>query len=444
VKVINKKIFLAYDIRGKYPNEINANVFWRLGYFLPQILQKQNILSSSKIKIIVGRDNRSNSLILAKNLIQGLIQNEVEIIDAGLITTPMLYFLIKEYSFDLGFMITASHLKENYNGLKIYNQDLDCLTGKWLINFLDIFNQSITIGLNKGKVARKNFTDQYAQFLIKLSGLKKNQKQLQTKNILICCPKNSQPILAKIKNDLNLKINFVHRPIKKRLLIQRKLDFLVQFDNDGDRIYIFNSQGEKILGDIIGAFFIQLESLKNKNGKIILDYRSSQLLKSLAKKYHFQAIYSPSGHSLFKKTMREKQALLGIEKSGHYYWKEFFYADSGIFSFLMLLNFLTYKKDDFNNLIKPLIKQRIILPEINFKIKKQIQIEKILNEIEKTFSSNKINKDDGLTIFNKDFKFNLRQSQTESNILRLNIEAKNKEILDQNLALIKKIINKSK
>ena len=143
MKVINKKIFLAYDIRGKYPNEINANVFWRLGYFLPQILQKQNILSSSKIKIIVGRDNRSNSLILAKNLIQGLIQNEVEIIDAGLITTPMLYFLIKEYSFDLGFMITASHLKENYNGLKIYNQDLDCLTGKWLINFLDIFNQSI-------------------------------------------------------------------------------------------------------------------------------------------------------------------------------------------------------------------------------------------------------------------------------------------------------------
>jgi len=450
VKLIKEKIFLTYDIRGKYPTEINADVFWRLGYFLPKILQQQNILSSKKIKIIVGRDNRSNGLILTKNLFQGLIQNDVEVVDAGIITTPMLYFLIKNYNFDLGFMITASHLKENYNGLKIYTQNLDCLSGKWLANFLNIFNQSAVIGLSKGKIIRKNFINQYAQFLIETSNIKKNEKQLkklQTKNILVCCPKNTQSILEKLKKELRLKIHFIHQPIEKRLLIQKNLDLFIQFDNDGDRLYVFDDNGKKILGDIIGAFFIELielNSQENKNKKIILDYRSTELLNKLAKKYHFQPIYSPSGHGIFKKAMRENNALLGIEKSGHYYWKDFFFADSGIYSFLMLLIFLTNKKESLNNLVTEFVQKQIILPEINFKIKSQKKMDKIFKEVEKAFCQNKINKEDGLTVFDKNFKFNIKDSQTESNVLRLNIEAKSKDILDNQLAIIKKIINKYK
>ncbi|NLA08302.1 MAG: hypothetical protein GX873_01220 [Parcubacteria group bacterium] len=446
MKLIKEKIFLAYDIRGKYPTEINADVFWRLGYFFPKILQQQNILSSKKIKIIIGRDNRPNGLTLTKNLFQGLIQNDVEVVDAGIITTPMLYFLIKNYNFDLGFMITASHLKENYNGLKIYTQNLDCLSGKWLANFLNIFNQPAVIGLSKGKIIRKNFINQYSQFLIEISNIKneKQLKKLQTKNILICCPKNTQSILEKLKKELKLKIHFIHQPIEKRLLIQRKPDLFIRFDNDGDRLYVFYDSGEKILGDIIGAFFIELKNQKNKNGKIILDHRSTELLNKLAKKYHFQPIYSPSGHSIFKKAMRENNALLGIEKSGHYYWKEFFFADSGIYSFLMLLIFLANKKESLNNLVAEFVQKQIILPEINFKIKSQKKMDEIFKEVEKVFYQNKINKEDGLTVFDKNFKFNLKNSQTELNVLRLNIEAKNKDILDNKLAIIKKIINKYK
>ncbi len=447
MKLIKEKIFLAYDIRGKYPTEINADVFWRLGYFFPKILQQQNILSAKKIKIIIGRDNRSNSLALTKNLFQGLIQNDVEVVDAGIITTPMLYFLIKNYNFDLGFMITASHLKENYNGLKIYTQNLDCLSGKWLANFLNVFNQPAVIGLSKGRIIRKNFINQYPQFLMEISNIKKNERQLkklQTKNILICCPKNTQSILEKLKKELKLKIHFIHQPIEKRLLIQKKSDLFIQFDNDGDRLYVFDESGKKILGDIIGAFFIELKSQKNKKGKIILDYRSTELLNKLVKKYHFQPIYSPSGHGVFKKAMRENNALLGIEKSGHYYWKEFFFADSGIYSFLMLLSFLANKKESLNNLAAEFVQKQIILPEINFKIKSQKKMDKIFKEVEKAFYQNKINKEDGLTILGKNFKFNIKDSQTELNVLRLNIEAKNKDILDNKLAIIKKIINKYK
>jgi phosphomannomutase len=142
--------------------------------------------------------------------------------------------------------------------------------------------------------------------------------------------------------------------------------------------------------------------------------------------------------------MRENNALLGIEKSGHYYWKEFFFADSGIYSFLMLLIFLANKKGGLNNLVAEFVQKQIILPEINFKIKSQKKMDKNFKEVEKAFCQNKINKEDGLTVFGKNFKFNLKNSQTELNVLRLNIEAKNKDVLDNKLAIIKKIINKYK
>ncbi|HON22104.1 MAG TPA: hypothetical protein PLX48_03045, partial [Candidatus Paceibacterota bacterium] len=256
METISQKIFLTYDIRGRYPKEINGDVLWRLGYNLPLILQKQKKLPHRRLKIVVGRDSRPSGAVLIKNLIQGLLQNNIEVVDAGVITAPMLYFLIKEYHFDLGFIITGSHLSENYTGLKIYTQELNAISGNWLLQFIDILNRPATVGLTKGKLARKNFLNDYSQFLLQKTQIEKKQKALQQKNILVCCPKASQLILEIVKKELKLNLQFVHRPIPKRLIRERKCDFVVQFDSDGDRMYVFNQKGEQILGDVIGAFFV--------------------------------------------------------------------------------------------------------------------------------------------------------------------------------------------
>jgi len=439
VETISQKIFLTYDIRGRYPKEINGDVLWRLGYNLPLILQKQKKLPHRRLKIVVGRDSRPSGAVLIKNLIQGLLQNNVEVVDAGVITAPMLYFLIKKHHFDLGFIITGSHLSENYTGLKIYTQELNAISGNWLLQFIDILNRPATVGLTKGKLARKNFLNDYSQFLLQKTQIEKKQKALQQKNILVCCPKASQLILEIVRKELKLNLQFVHRPIPKRLIRERKCDFVVQFDSDGDRMYVFNQKGEQILGDVIGAFFVEL--MKNKTPKkTIVDYRCGRFLINLARQYHFRIIYSPAGHGFFKQAMKKNEALLGIEKSGHYYWKDFFFADSGIFSFLMLLKFLASEKENIDELARQFMKG-VVLPEINFKVKKQNQIGKIFQKIEKIFAKAKINKSDGLTVWSKDFKFNLRASQTEPGILRLNIEAINETVLQETLSTIKKIIN---
>ena len=438
---IKEKILLSYDIRGLYPKDINADVAWRLGYYLTPLLIKEGILPKRRLKIIIGRDTRKSGLILLKNLIQGLMQNNVEVFDAGIITTPFLYFLIKNYHFDLGIIITGSHLNENYTGFKIYTNELQAITGEQLKKYLNHFNQPVTIGLIKGKQLRKNFIREYADFLLNQSEIRKYLRNIQNKNILVCCPKSTQLILEKIKKELKIKMQFVHRPIPKRLLNKRKNDFMVQFDADGDRIYIIQRNGEVILGDVLGAFFIEL--LKNKKPKkVILDCRCGCFLEDLAKKYKFEVVYSKAGHSFFKEAMKKNQALLGIEKSGHYYWRDFFYADSAIFSFLMFLKFLAKENQSLADLIKKFVGEKIIAPEINFRLKSKRQSLIILQKIEKQFSKmGEINKIDGLTVKSKKFHFNLRQSNTEPNILRLNLEASDKKTYQNIFSMITKMIN---
>jgi len=439
VETISNKIFQTYDIRGRYPKDINADVSWRLGYFLPLLLEQEKIINKKRMKIVVGRDARLSGLILIKNFIRGLVQNNVEVVDAGVITTPMLYFIIKKFNFDLGIIITASHLNQNYTGFKIFNNDLETLGGEYLSKYPDFFNQPIVIKFAKGKILRKNFDGEYLNFLFKQIDIQKNFSMSSKIKILICCPKALGLILEKIKKQLKLNLQFVHRPIAKRLILKRGIDLMVQFDDDGDRVYFFDKQGQQFLGDYVGALF--LEFVKNfLPKKIILDFRCGSFLTELAKKYYFQVIFSPAGHSYFKNAMRQNKALLGIEKSGHYYWKKFFYADAGLFSFLTVLKIISLKGQSLEDLLKK-FEKNIVLPEMNFSIKDKNKIPAILKKIEKYFSKKgKITKIDGLTVKGKGFRFNIRHSHTEPNVIRLNIEAESNDILQIQLKQLKKLL----
>ena len=437
MSLINSKIFRAYDIRGIYPKEITKDFALRLGCFLPEFLLKSGINRKNKRKILIGFDFRPSSAILRNFLIKGLAANQVTVIDAGLVSTPMFYFLVKKTGADLGIMITASHLARNYNGFKICTSDLQIIPSEKFRKYLYLFKKEIP-PLNKlVKIYRKNFLNDYVDFLLKkIRFSKKELKYLKKMKIIADADsKVVGDILKKIsaKTGLKIKINSGNSRLKA--------DMKLVFDGDGDRAVFVSPKGREILGDAIGVLLADYELKFNAKKIIIVDERSTALISEIVKKSRGKIIYSRVGHRFFKEKMLKYCALLGIEKSGHYYWRDFFFADSGVFTFLKVLKILAYYKKDLMDLMKD-YRKYATLPEKNFKIK---NYPKKLRAVEKKFkkSARRISHLDGLTMEFKDWRFNLRPSQTESH-LRLNIESDYPEILAKHLAEIKKLIHKIK
>jgi len=426
---LNPKIFHAYDIRGKYPREINKDSAFRLGYFLPRILGR----GKNKMKIVVAADSRPSSSVLKCQLIDGLRQNKVLVIDAGEIATPILYFAVKKTNANLGIMITGSHLAQNRNGFKLCRSDLQIISGKELKKHLPLFNQPIVFSKTTSQRQKKDFIDDYTNFILS-KAIFSPKDIAYLKNIKIKVANSSGPVVLVLKK-ITRKTAF---PIKFITPTSKTASGLtIAFDSDADRFFVFDNSNKLILGDIIGAILVDCLLKNNPGENIIVDERSTSLISEIVKKHRGKIFYSPVGHSFFKKAMRQHQARLGIEKLGHYYWKELFYVDDGIFTFLKFLKCLTQSRQKFADLTKNYQKYAS-LPEQNFK---NNNWKKKVDQIKKTFkkSCRRLSRLDGLTMEFDNWRFNLRPSQTEP-FLRLNIEAASKEIVKEKFDALKRFL----
>lgn len=434
---ISEKIFRAYDIRGIYPQEINADLAFRLGYFFQEFLEKSRLLKSisqkKKIRIAVNADYRTSSRILKNKLIEGLLKNNFEVLDLGESSTPMFYFGIKETKSDFGIMVTASHLSRGHNGFKIFDKDITAISGERIGKFIKLFEGEIkNFSISKHQTIKEiKLLNKYINFLLKISNFSK--KELNILKKLKIAVKDSggviKPIFNKLIPQLGLDIK-----IKS---VNKKDSFGVVFDADGDRVYFINNFGKTISSDIVGSFLTEYFLKTRGANNIIVDERSTKLIKEIAGKYKSKVIYCQVGHSYFKVKMVEKRAILGIEKASHYYFKDFFYADAGIYAFLSFLKGLVYYQYALEDVLKKYQKYAN-LSEQNFVVKNQ---EKSIKLIENHFKNKAKNISylDGITMEFFDWRFNLRPSNTEK-FLRLNIEADNKKILQEKFKEIKKII----
>jgi len=426
---LNPKIFQAYDIRGKYPREINKDSAFRLGYFLPRILGRDK----KKMKIVVAADSRPSSSVLKCQLIDGLRQNKVLVIDAGEIATPILYFAVKKTLANLGIMITSSHLAQNRNGFKLCRSNLQIISGKELKKYLPLFNQPIVFSKTTSQCQKKDFIDDYTNFILsKAIFSPKDIAYLRSIKIKMAIPSKAvMPSLKTIIRKTALPVKF-GTPTSKTAS-----DVTIGFDSDADRFLVFDSSGQPILGDTIGALLVDY-TLKNKPAEnIIVDERSTSLISEIVKKHRGKIFYSRVGHSFFKKAMHQHRARFGIEKLGHYYWKELSCVDDGIFTFLKFLKCLAYSRQKFADLITNYQKYASLL-EQNFK---NNNWKKKADRIKKTFkkSCRRLSRLDGLTMEFDNWRFNLRPSQTEP-LLRLNIEAASKEILKEKSDALKRFL----
>lgn len=442
------KAFKAYDIRGVYNKDFNKDDVYKIGFFLPALLETD--------KILVGRDVRKTSNEVFEYLAKGINDAGADVYNIGLSTTPMIYFSTAKHGFHGSVQITASHNPKEYNGLKISKTNALPVGYETGLNKLEqmIENNNIVPCHKKGKIvdfaAREVYIDFLKSYLQNYSGLK----------IGIDCSNGMAALL--IKEVMGNKPFYIfdeldgifpnHEPnplvesnVKdlKNLVKKEKLDIGIIFDGDADRVMFVDENAEFIPPDLIiavlGHYF-----LANETGHVLQDIRTSKAVKEYLAKFNATMHTWKVGHAFAKYKLKEINGIYGGELAGHYYYRDFYYCDSGILTAIIVLNVMKKMQQQgktFSQLIKE-IKAYHNSGEINFKIKDK---HAAMEEVKEHF----INKEkpenffdfDGYRVEYPGWWFNIRPSNTEP-YLRLVAEAKNKELLEEKLSEIKGIIEK--
>ena len=442
-------IFKVNDIRGIYPDELNDEVAFKIGQGLVSYLHPQ--------EVCVGRDVRLSSEPLFKALSQGIITSGVKVINLGVVTTDMFYFAMNKYNFDAGIMITASHNPSQDNGFKI------CRKGGIMVyqdNGLDDLEQIVGQGLSEtptspGLIVDQNITSEYLNHLlanIDLKQINKLKVGLDISNgslgFIIKKIINQLPIEAFIINDIPDGTFPNHSPDPQqpeslvqlqKLVLDNHLDFGVIFDGDADRVVFLDNKGEVINASIILVLLIKHFLFLFPNSKVVYDSAVSKIVPEAINKYQGQPVRSLIGHSFMKANMREYDAIVGGEHTGHFYFKNHYYSDSGLMTFLVMLNILSDIKKPFS-VLKTELYPYYHSQEKNYP--KETNYQDKLNKIIEYYHNKglQVENFDGFIINDKNYWIHIHPANTGPHI-RTNIEAdslsllKEKEIELNNLFL---------
>ena len=372
-----RDIFRAYDIRGKYPEEINSFVFNQIGLALGT-----KISSKNSDPVVICRDGRVSSKELTESLIDSLVKCGIEIIDIGELPTPLMNFSLCELEIKNGLMITGSHNPKNYNGIKMV---IDGLTiyGEYISELYDLIQSQNFIKRNeKGSYFQdKTIAASYIEHLKENIKIKTNIK------VVIDCGNGiTGPLVNDICKSFNINYKIINEAVNgdfpnhspdpsnpenleqiKNELRTSGGDIGIAFDGDGDRMILVKSDGEIIWPDQLMIIFSQY-ILKSQKGKIVFDVKCSKHLKDNILKNGGEPIVSRTGHSFIKKSMAENNAILGGEMSGHIFFNDkWFGFDDGIYAFLRVMEILSDEKN-YNQVFDNLPKS-ITTPEIAIEFK---------------------------------------------------------------------------
>ena len=434
-------IFRAYDIRGRYPSEINKEIAFKIGSAFGKFIKGK--------RIVVGCDARESSPDLKDAIMSGLFKAEKEIIDIGLSTTPMFYFAANHLDADGGVMITASHLGPEFNGLKLVESGGLSLTYDTGIGTIEKIVEKEKYEPENYEVTKKDVKEDYLKFLI--------NKRINIKGKIVVDTGNGmmglviKDVLKRIGIEykglyLDVDCSFPNHeanPLKeetlnelKKTVVKEKALLGIAFDGDGDRIGIVNEMGEVVPGDFLIAL-IAKNILKRGPAKILYDLRSSKIVPEVITGMGGTPVKSRVGHSFISRRMKEEDIEFGGELSGHFYFKKTFYVESSILALINILELVSETGEKLSELVKPLEKY-YKSGEINFEVNNK---ERKLKEIERVYREKgaKIEKIDGITVEFENWWFNLRPSNTED-LIRLNLEAKTKELMEEKLEEVEKII----
>ncbi|PIU42959.1 MAG: phosphomannomutase/phosphoglucomutase [Parcubacteria group bacterium CG07_land_8_20_14_0_80_35_11] len=480
---IDPEIFKAYDIRGTYPDKINKEIALQIGRAFYEFLRKDN---KKPLTIVVSRDNRLSSNILAKALKTGIKIQGGRVIDIGLSTTPMLYFGVIFLGADGGINVTASHNPPEYNGFKPVREKAVPLSGDTGIYKIRemVQKDKIVARKTRGEEVKKNILNEYINFNLKFldrSKILPFKIVVDTANAV--CGVLIKELAKKLKRiypERGRRIKIYHLfaeldgrfpnhnpdPLEKENLkflqkevLKRKADFGIGLDGDGDRIIFVDEKARTISGDLITALIAKRILQERPGEKILYDIRSSRVVKEIIKENRGLPILSRVGHSFIAQKLIEKDAFFGGEFSGHYYLKikEDAFSEVPLFALFKIMEELSRQRKPLSKLVVPYQKY-VSSGEINFKIQdKKGAMKKVenyfLSKAKKTSvlrakragsyfkrkKGFKLSHLDGVKIEAKEFWILVRPSNTEP-LLRLSIEANNKKILNQKIKEVKRVL----
>jgi phosphomannomutase len=448
-------IFKAYDIRGVYPDQLNEEDAWKIGFaagrFLPALLHGFERGQAKARTICVGRDMRTHSESLANALIEGITSAGIDVVDLGMVDTPFIYFAVNHLGACGGIQVTASHNPAKYNGFKISGPSAKPVgedTGLKDIKHIAV-SLLHTKGKSTGSVEKLDLTGDYRKHILKFlqPKLRKLRVAIDASNGM-----TGKMVPAVFSGtgleiiELNFKYDgtFRHDPNPlieenlaevKRAVAAKDCHFGICFDGDGDRLMMVDETGRTIGCDLMTALMAGYFLKKEPKSTIVYDLRSSRVVAEEIIKHGGTPRRERVGHAFMKKAMRDSHAVFGGELSGHFYYRDNYYADSGLITFAHMLNIISQTNSSVSSLVKPL-RRYFASGEINFQIEdKKAKME----ELAKRYRDGQTDWLDGVTVGYKDWWFNCRPSNTEP-LLRLTVEAKTEKLLEEKLREIESVL----
>jgi phosphomannomutase len=441
----DRSIFKAYDIRGTVPDQLTSEIAYRIGNSLAGFLKPKSIA--------VGRDMRVSSDEMFDALSAGMLDRGVDVVDLGMVSTDTLYFAVGKYGYDGGIMITASHNPGHYNGFKICRKDAVPLSGSEGLDIVadDIAADRVEKYSSRGTIIRKDVGRDFAEHVLSFidpTAIKPFRIVVDAGNGMAGA--TLPPVFEKLPCKITPLYfepdgkfpNHIPNPIEAKNLVAlqktmaaHKADLGVAFDGDADRMFLLDRTGAPLGGDMVTALVADNILTRSPNETILYNLICSRAVPELIARKGGKAIRTRVGHAIIKPLMKKYNAVFGGEHSGHFYFRDNWFADSGLIALMVCLELLSRADRDLTELLK-MIDPYVRSGEINSRV---TSIEQKIEEVAAAFPDGEADRMDGLTVQYPDWWFNLRPSNTEP-LLRLNVEAADREMLDKKVEQLVKII----
>jgi phosphomannomutase len=419
-------IFKAYDVRGVYPSELNEELARKIGAAFVKITGAKSL--------VVGRDMRESAPRIADAFQDGAARSGAEVVRIGLASTPMTYFAIGKLGVDGGAQVTASHNPGRYIGFKFTRKGCVPVSGDTGIKEIE---KLIADGLVVPNAAPKpakdvDVLDDYVSHVLRFATDVGPLKVVvdcgngmgghTVGRILDRLPVRSERLFFELDGRFpNHEANPIKRENIETMIARVResgADLGVAFDGDADRCVFVDEKGEPVPADAVTAIFAEALLKKEPGARVVYDLRSTRATADIIRENGGTPIRERVGHSFIKATMRKEGAALGGELSGHYYFRDHFYSDSGEIAMATLFSILSRSKKRLSELVRP-TRRYVSTGEINFHCEDK---DAVIAELRRRYADGKIDDLDGVTVQYPDWWFNVRKSNTEP-LLRLNLEA---------------------
>jgi phosphomannomutase len=437
--MLDPKAFKAYDVRGIYREQLDEEGARAIGRAFVEVFQPK--------RIAVGHDMRVSSPSMAEAVIAGAAGAGADVLELGLVGTEMVYFAVGELGLDGGIAVTASHNPKEYTGMKIVREGALPVGGEsGLLEIRDRAQREPEAGDGPdGKVEPYDIWGQFVERVLSFV----DPSAIEPLKVVIDAANGMAgamlpPVLERLPQLEVVRCYFEpdgtfpnHEPNpllpeNREFIVGKTLeegaDFGVAFDGDADRCFFVDDSGEFVPGDFATALLAESVLAKEPGAKVIYDVRASWAVPQTIERAGGVPLVNRVGHAYIKHRMREEHAAFGGEVSGHYYFRDFSQADSGVVPFLLMLELVSQRGQKLSEILRPFRDRFFITGELNTPVE---DVDAKLRELEDRFGpEGRISQLDGLSVDADDWHFNVRPSNTEP-LLRLNLEALDRALMER-------------